>query len=204
MIKLAEISVKSGRHDEAMELLHKALRIAEELRLKQKMFQINLMLSEIYQVIEDWMNCFFQFKAYHCIRDEVQHDDNEKKIKNLHLAFEAEQTLKENAIIKAQKEVIEHKNIQLQETLDELTITRVSRKAKVLTFILGITLIVAQDPIFVLVLNRIGENNYLFSIIAKATIILSLKPIDIAIEKHLLKKIILKRKKKESFPSPIL
>jgi tetratricopeptide (TPR) repeat protein len=196
MMQLAELSVKSDRQDEAIAWLNQALRITEELKVKPKMFQIHLRLSEIYRAKGDLMKSLFHHMAFHNIREDVQHEDNEKKIKNLKLVFEGEQTKKENAIIKAQKAEIESKNQQLQETIDELTITKVSRKAKVLTFVLGITLIVAQDPIFNIVLNRIGENNYLLSLAAKAIIILSLKPIDIAIQNYLLRRIVLKRRKK--------
>jgi hypothetical protein len=96
---------------------------------------------------------------------------------------------------KAPKVEIENKNKQLQETLDELTITKVSRKVKALTLIVGITLIVAQDPIFNLVLSRVGDS-YFLSILARVIIILSLKPNDIAIENYLLRRIVLKKGKK--------
>ena len=194
MILLAEISVKSAQSDEAIVLLNKALSIAEQIMVKQKMFHIHSMLSEIYQLKGDTARSLFHYKTFHLIREEVQNENNEKKIKNLHLIFQAEQTIQENAIIKAQKIEIETRNTQLQETIDELTITKISRKAKALTLIVGITLVVAQDPIFELVLTRISESNYLFTLAAKVVIIMSLKPIDIAIEKYLLKKIVLKKK----------
>lgn len=202
MMLLAEIGCKTGKQEEAIEWLNQALLMADELKVKQKMFKIHLMLSEIYQTKGDLIKSLFHHKAYHSIREEVQHEDNEKKIKNLQRVFEAEQTIKENAIIKAQKAEIEHKNEQLSETIHELTITKVSRKAKVLTFIVGIILIVAQDPLFDLVLKNIGENHYWISMAAKAAIILSLKPLDIAIENYLLRRIILK-KKREIKPRPI-
>lgn len=194
MILLAEILAKSLKRDDAIGLLNKALSMAEEIKVKQKIFQIHFMLSEIYQLNGDLVRSLFHYKAFHLIREEVQSEDNEKKIKNLHLVFQAEQTIKENAVIKAQKLEIEVKNQQLQETIDELMITKISRKAKALTMIVGITLIVAQEPIFSLVLSNISDHNFLLAIAAKVTIIMSLKPIDIAIEKYLLNKIIIKKR----------
>jgi tetratricopeptide (TPR) repeat protein len=199
MILLAEISAKSNRNDDAIGLLAKALAIAEEIKVQQKIFQIHLMLSDIYQYIGDLVRSLFHYKAFHTIRDEVQHEDNEKKIRNLHLVFQAEQTIKENAIIRAQKEEIENKNKLLQETIDELTITKVSRKAKALTLIVGMTLIVAQEPIFHIVLSHIDEHNYFLSVVAKVIIILSLKPIDIAIENYLLRRIVLKKRNRRRY-----
>jgi len=194
MLLLAEIARKAERPDEAIEWLTKALPIADELRVKQKMFQIHCLLSELYQVKGEMIKSLFHYKAYHNIREEVQHEDSEKKIKNLQKVFEAEQTMKENTIIKAQKVEIEHKNEQLSETIHELTITKVNRKAKALAFIVGIILIVAQDPLFDLVLKSIGENHYWISLGAKVVIILSLKPLELGIEKYLLRRIILKKR----------
>jgi len=193
-IHIGEIYRAQGKFDEAISILNKGLQLAEDLKVKQKIFQIHQLLSDIYEAKGDATKCLFHHRAFHQIREEVQHEDNEKKIKTLHLVFEAEQTKKENVIIKAQKAEIESKNKQLQETIDELTITRVSRKAKVLTLIVGVTLIVLQEPLFDLVLKRISDQ-YWISLIAKVVIIMSLKPIDLAIENYLLRRIVLKRKK---------
>ncbi|MEO8146769.1 MAG: hypothetical protein ABI723_03975, partial [Bacteroidia bacterium] len=104
--------------------------------------------------------------------------------------------MKENIIIKKQKQEIENKNHQLKETIDELTITKISRKAKGITLIVGIALIVAEDPIFSYVLGSIGPGNLWLSILAKVIIIFSLQPINIAIERYLLRRFVLKKRKR--------
>jgi len=194
-IHLAEIFISQSKWDEALDVLGKGLKMAEQIKVKPKMFRIHFLLSEIYHKQKDMEKSLFHYKQFHELREQVEKEDYERKLSDAKLIFEAEQTKKENIIIKAQKTEIENKNKQLQETLDELTITKVSRKAKVLTFIVGITLIVAQDPIFGLVLSQVGDS-YFLSILAKVIIILSLKPIDIAIENYLLRRIVLKKRKK--------
>jgi len=49
------------------------------VNVKPKMFQIHLLLSEIYTILNDPIKSQFHFKAYHSIREEVVHEDNEKK-----------------------------------------------------------------------------------------------------------------------------
>ena len=83
----------------------------------------------------------------------------------------------------------------MQETIDELTITKVSRKARGITLIVGIALIVAEEPIFHYVLRYIGEESFLLNMTAKVIVILSLKPIDKFIEGYLLRRLVLKRRK---------
>ena len=58
------------------------------------------------------------YKAFHEIKELVNHEDMEGKVKNQVRLFQAEQTKKENAIINAQKKEIEKKNIELQETIN--------------------------------------------------------------------------------------
>ncbi|MGB3075222.1 MAG: hypothetical protein WBB36_07865, partial [Chitinophagales bacterium] len=91
---------------------------------------------------------------------------------------------------------IEEKNHQLQETIDELTITKISRKAKGITLFVGIALIVAEDPIFSYVLGSIGPGNFWLSILAKVIVIFSLQPINMAIEKYMLHRFVLKKRKR--------
>jgi len=195
LVHLAELSIKQNHPDEAIGLLNEAMKIGEEIKVKAKVYKMHEMLAGIYQSKGELIKSLFHYKAFYTIREEVQREDNQKKIKNQHLIFEAEQTKKENVIIRTQKQEIENKNRQLQETIDELTITKISRKAKVFTLFIGIALIIAEEPIFHFVLKQVGEENQLLNITAKVIIILSLKPIDAAVERYLLKRLILKKRK---------
>jgi len=200
LVHLADLSVKLNEPDRAIDLLNEAMKIGEEIKVKAKVYKIHETLAGIYQSKGELIKSLFHFKAFHAIREEIQREDNQKKIKNQQLIFEAEQTKKENVIIRAQKQEIENKNRQLQETIDELTITKVSRKAKVFTLFIGIALIVAEEPIFHIVLKHVGEENMFLNVAAKVVIILSLKPIDIAVEHYLLKRLILKKRKLQPAP----
>jgi hypothetical protein len=102
----------------------------------------------------------YHHEIFHQLQEKVQQEDNVIKLTDARLIFEAEQTMKENIIIKKQKQEIEDKNQQLQETIDELTITKISRKAKDITLFVGIALIVAEDPILSYVLGSIAPGNF--------------------------------------------
>ncbi len=195
-MRLAELYISQSKNDEAIAMLDKAMKLAEQLKVKPKIYEIHRLLSEVYEQINQTEKSLHHYKLFHKIREEVETEDNAKKIKNLQLVFEAEQTMKENVIIKKQKEEIEHKNIELQETIDELTLSKVNRKAKALTLIIAIALFIIEDVFLDFVLHKLPEDNFLLSIGAKMVIIFTLKPIEKAVEHHLLKKVI-KRKKRE-------
>ncbi len=186
--QLGDIFRRQGKMDDAISTLNNALFIAEQLKVKSKIFQIHSLLSDIYQAKSDSPKCLFHLKAFHQIKDEVMHEDNEKKIKNLHLIFEAEQTQKDNQVIKSQNAEIERKNVQLKRTIDELTHTKASRKAKTITLIIAIFLFLLEEIVLHATEDIYKRDNLVLSLILKCIIILSLKPIENFVEGFWLKK----------------
>lgn len=195
LLGLSEIYLKQNKPDEAIQMLEKGLKFAAELKVKPKTFQIHLLLSKAYELKQDLPKSIYHYKLYHQIQEEVEKEDAAKKIKNIQLIFEAEQTKKENVIIKKQKKEIEEKNVELQETIDELTITKISKKAKIITMVIAIVLFIAEEIIHHSVLHMMHDHDFVMSLVVKGIIVISLKPIDSAVEHFLLKKIIKKKLK---------
>lgn len=107
LVHMAEILARLGRNDEAIARLHDALGKAERIGVKQKLFQVHRLLSGIHASMNDIPKAFEHFKRFHEVKEDVYHDDAEKKAANLRLAFEMEQTRRENVLIREQKEAIE-------------------------------------------------------------------------------------------------
>ncbi len=194
LTNLGSIYQMQGKLKEAIEVLKKALLIAEEIGVKSKMYQIHLLLSNIYLGMGNVTDSLAHHKAYHEIKETVNHEDMDRKVKNQVQIFEAQLTQKENAIIKAQKIEIENKNIKLQETIDELTLTRINKKAKVYTLGIAIILFIFEEQIIHGAIHLFANDNYFLTLFIKIVIIFSLKPIDESIEKFLLRKVIKKKK----------
>ncbi len=192
--RLAELYMQRGDHGTAADMLNRGMALAQQLKLKPRQYAIHKLLAELYEAQQDMGKSLMHYKQYYDLRDEVERDDNEKKVRNLQTIFEAEQTRKENVIIKQQKAEIEQKNIALQETIDELTRTKVGKKAKAFTLVIAIVLFMVEELILHSVLHLLPEDNFYLSFLVKMVIILSLKPIDSAIEHYLLKKIIRNKK----------
>ncbi len=193
-IKLGEIFIKQTRWEEALQVLDKALTMAQQIKVKPKIYQVHFLLSKIYRANNDLEKSLHHYEIFHEVREQVQEEDNARKLADAKMIFEAEQTKKENVIIKRQKQEIEKKNIELQETIDELTLARVSRKAKALTLGVAIVLFIFEDPIIGFSLRLLSSHNYWLSLFLKMAVIFSLSPINGAIEHYLLKKVIKKRK----------
>jgi len=197
-IRLGEINIKLSELDEAIAVLNKGLQLAEQIKVKPKIYPIHLLLSEIYQCKKNPVRSLFHHRQFHQVEEEVRQAETTRKISNVKMVFEAEQTRKENIIIKKQKAEIQKKNIELQETIDELTITKASRKAKAITLFIAIGFFIFEDTIlgFVTSLLRLmAADNFYFSMAIKIAIIFSLNPINRAIERYLLRKVIRKNKK---------
>ena len=192
--RLGEIFIQQFKPEEAITIIEKGLTLANQIQVKAKMYQLQLLLSEIYQRKNDLVKSLFHYKLFHKLHEQVELEDNERKIKNAHLVFEAEQTFKENVIIKQQKALIEKKNIELQETIDALTRARIGKKARAITLVIAIVLFIIEDSILHFALDLVSSDNYFISLSVKMIIIFSLSPINKAVEHYLLKKIMKKRK----------
>jgi tetratricopeptide (TPR) repeat protein len=199
-MKLGEIYIRQARWEEALHILNNGLAMAEQIKVKPKIYQAHLLLSKIYKSQGDFATSLYHYEIFHDVKEQVQEEDNERRLADAKLIFEAEQTKKENVIIKKQKQEIEKKNIELQETIDELTLARVSRKAKALTLGVAIIMFIFEDPIIGFSLKLLASNNYWLALFLKMAIIFSLSPINRAIEHYLLKKVI----KKKSSPQVAL
>ena len=199
-LRLAEIRAERRRWREALAVLRRALAIAEELKVKPKIAQVHLQMSRLYEQMSDPEHALEHYKHYHALREEVEREDNAKSLADAKAMFEAEQTRKENAIIKAQKAEIEHKNQQLQDTIDELTRAKIGRRAKAFTLGLAIVLFIFQDAILGTALRLLASNNYFVLLAVKMGIIFSLSPINRGIERYLLRRVV--RGRQRSAPEP--
>ena len=175
-------------------MLEKGLKLAEEINVKLKMYQIHFQFSEIYEEQKDLAKSLYHFKKFYELREQVEQEDNDKKIRNAQIVFESEQTKKENVIIKKQKEEIERKNIELQETIDKLTKARIGKKARAITLFIAIGLFMMEDLILHFALTIVNSDNYFIYIAVKMIIIFSLSPINKAIEGFLLRKMVREKK----------
>ncbi len=196
LINLGEILTRQGKFTEAITRLNEALNLSETIRVKSKMFQVHKLLSDIYLSIGNLQESMAHYKAFHEIREDVNHEDTERKVKNQQRLFEAEQTRKENAIIKAQKAEIEHKNHQLEETIEELTITKVSRRAKAITLVIAVALIVIDTTLHHFVVSQYAHGNYFILLASEGFIVLMLRPIEKLVEHYLLSRIIKQKRAK--------
>ena len=192
-LRLAEIRARKARWDESLSMLNRALEIAEQLHLKPKMAQAHQQLSHVYEQMGDAAKSLHHFKRFHALREEIEREDSARKLADAKTIFEAEQTRKENAVIKAQKAEIEVKNRELQDTIDELTRAKIGRRAKAMTLALAIVLFIFQDAILGTALRLLASNNYFVLLAVKMAIIFSLSPINRGIERHLLKRVARKR-----------
>lgn len=192
-LRLAEIHAERRRWMDGLKALRRALAIAEELKVKPKIAQVHLQMSQLCERMNDTDHALEHFKRFHALREEVEREDSAKSLTDAKAIFEAERTRKENAIIRAQKAEIERKNQQLQDTIDELTRAKIGRRAKAMTLGLAIVLFIFQDAILGTALRLLASNNYFVLLAVKMAIIFSLSPINRGIERYLLRRVGRKR-----------
>lgn len=200
-LRIAEVRCRRSQWAAALPPLDRALELAEELRVKPKIAQVHRQLADLYEQAGDPERSLAHFKRFHQIHEEVEREDGARRLADARLVFEAEQTKKENAIIKAQKAEIQRQNRELQTTIDELTRARIGRKAKAMTLGLAVVLFIFQDAILRTALTVLASDNYFLLLGVKMAIIFSLAPINRGIERHLLRRVT-RRPALQTAPAP--
>jgi prefoldin subunit 5 len=84
-------------------------------------------------------------------------------------------------------ESLEHKNIELQSTIDELTKARVGRKAQTIILFIGLSLFILEEIVLEPIIDSIVQNNIWVSLVIKLVIAFLLKPLESFVESWLLK-----------------
>ena len=196
---LSEMATAQGKKKKISQDTKNMLSMFLNFDLTQSVSAQGIMANQsVYQKMNEPQKSLEEYRKFHTVREQVEVEDSRRKLKNAKTIFEAEQTKKENAIIKRQKEEIEKKNAELQETIDELTRARVGKKARAVTLVIAIVLFIINDTILGTALHWLPTDNYFISLGVKMLIIFSLRPINGYVEKILFRRVMKERKRNES------
>jgi signal transduction histidine kinase len=116
--------VDEGKPEEALDIVLRALDIAEEIKAKPRVFQAHMVLSEICYDMKDPGAALVHYKIYQQIKEEVVGDQAKTRLKNLELAFEMEKADQEAEISRLKNVELRQKNEQLEALLEELNETQ--------------------------------------------------------------------------------
>ncbi len=103
---------------------------------------------------------------------------------------EADLTREKNTALSVANDQINSKNKELQLTLDELTKTKISRKAITFTLFLGLALFIFEEVLITPIIDDYFKMSVYISIASKGAIALLLKPIEGIVEKYLLNSLV--------------
>ncbi|WP_338767078.1 tetratricopeptide repeat protein [Bernardetia sp. ABR2-2B] len=93
---------------EAIFFLEKAIKEAEKLNAKAKLFRVHLLMSDAYKTENNYEKAFFHLEQYNEIKELALGDENSSRIKNLETQFEAEKAQQESEIYRL-------RNVELRE-----------------------------------------------------------------------------------------
>jgi len=112
-LEIAELLLEQKKHAEALEYALMAEKLAKELNVVIKLYKAYHVISVIYEATDDTALSLVYYKKFHQSNDEVLHQENARKIKQLNMLHEMQSVQKE-------KEMIQLKNVVLKSALDEL------------------------------------------------------------------------------------
>jgi tetratricopeptide (TPR) repeat protein len=201
--ELGETCLLSGEVEHALTYLNEGLRYATDVDSKQKCMRLHKLLSDVYKRKDDIPSALAHLEKFYELKSELMGDEAANNIKKIQTHFEkekAEQAAEierlKNVELKNAYQKIQDQNIELQDTIDELTKTKISRKAIILTLLLAIVLFMLSEGLIDPLIESHSQS-LLLSMMGKLAIALMLKPVEGLIEKILLKRVMKKSKKQK-------
>lgn len=193
LLHFYKIYMSMGEEAKAIAALEEGFLIANEMGLKGKIAEIYKNRVDYFEKQKNYEASYNELKNFLKSREAEINASFHLKIQGIKAVQEVEFAKKEaditrekNKALSEANEKINSKNIELQETLDELTRTKISRKAIVGTLIVGITLCLLTEIFVDPLVDNMSYNIYI-SLAVKAVIAILLKPIDSAFENFLIK-----------------
>ncbi|WP_420580333.1 tetratricopeptide repeat protein [Reichenbachiella sp.] len=177
MIELARTLIGLDEYDEAISLLKKALTIVTKFNSTAKKIKCYLLLANCYTYTNKYKDATSFYSKYIQLNTEFQ-ADREREVFKL-----------KNKQIADQKEIVDAKNIELKDTLEELARVKRSRKAIFFSIITAIFLVLLTE-VFLDPIIESNSYNSMISLLVKVCIALLLKPMESIYEKILFKKAI--------------
>lgn len=207
LLEYAKIYFRQKKIDLAEEKAIESLDIATKLNLRIVMAPAHLLLSEIYQLKGDYKKALDHYQLFSKVNDEDAKTNAALKAKTIQFVSKIESAQKEaeinhlkNVDLKNANDKILEQNIALQDTIDELTKTKISRKAITLTLLLAIVLFLISEGFIDPIIERYSES-LIYSMLGKLAIALMLKPVEGLIERILLSRVM--KRKRESLETSI-
>jgi tetratricopeptide (TPR) repeat protein len=208
--ELGETYLLEGSYDKALHYLNEGLRYSKEINSKQKGIRLHKLLSDVYKVKQNIPAAFEHHEAFYQFKSELLSDEATNTIKKLQSRFEKEKAEQEaeierlrNVELKQANDIIKHQNIELQDTIDELTRVKISRKAITLTLIVGVALFFLSEGLLDPLIDNYSQSMW-YGLFAKLLIALILKPIETLFEKILLRRVSNRRTKQiQTVESPL-
>jgi tetratricopeptide (TPR) repeat protein len=189
-----KIYMATGEDEKAFQSLQEAYALAKEKELKGKLVEIYQNKVEYFENKNEFKEALAELKNYVSSREHEMNSSFDLKINGIKAVHEVEFTRKEaeitrekNKALSDANEKINLKNRELKLTLDELTRAKISRKAVMVTLVIGISLCLLTEIFVDPLVDDLSYNNYI-SLAVKVMIAISLKPIDTAYERYMIKK----------------
>jgi len=110
LTEIGDLYLITGKPQNAVETLHQARTIAENIGARAKLFRIHQLLCESYKLLDQYEEALFHHEEFYRYKVETMGTESDSKIKNLKTRFEVELERIKNNELKAAYQEIEEKN----------------------------------------------------------------------------------------------
>lgn len=113
--KQAGLLLKRNEKEDALHLLRNALRIGKKAQLKNNLLQVYRLMVEAYRALGDFEAALSAYESAYELEKELFNEESNRKIRNLQLTFEHEQSKREMELEKQKNAELTRLNAELSE-----------------------------------------------------------------------------------------
>jgi signal transduction histidine kinase len=112
LIRIGQVYAEQELPGQALEPLHEALQVSENIQSRGQQVQCHQLLSSVYRQAVQFQRALAHYERFHEIKEQVFNDESETKLKNLEVVYQVEEARRE-----AEREQL--KNIALEQEIQE-------------------------------------------------------------------------------------
>jgi len=122
---IAGVYSQQEKYDEACTYYFRALALAEDTKEKPRLAAIHQNLAEVFEKMEEFTKALEHFKKYHELNSEVFNENSDRKLKNLQVMHQVDQSKREADLLREKNEELAKLNQELEQTNEQLVKTQI-------------------------------------------------------------------------------
>lgn len=120
LISLSRTARAENKGVEALEIIHEAWQLAEELEAQDITYAVQEEYSYCYKLVGNYAKALEHYEKFHQLKEKLFNEESQRKVHNLSILHDVERTKSEKELAEKEREIVRLKNVELSSALEEV------------------------------------------------------------------------------------